>query len=135
MFSSCPEKTAGGALKSRDQVGVWVSSSGPGRWWRWLASGLPLSCVPHRDARLGVAPACPSLLHRPRPGLHCLPPGCGDVALLAPLGLLLLLHGRPPGTGQPGIKRDGHSEPERQWCAWVVGGKQRACSPTLNLMP
>ena len=29
--SSCPEKTAGGTLKSRGQVRVWVSSPGPGR--------------------------------------------------------------------------------------------------------
>lgn len=65
-FSSCPEKTAGGTLKSRGQVRVWVSS-GPGRWWGWLASGLPLSCISHRDARPGVAPACPSL--SPGPGL------------------------------------------------------------------
>lgn len=35
---------------------------------------------------------------RPWLGLHRLPSGCGDAALLSPLGLLFLLHGRSSGT-------------------------------------
>ena len=57
-------------------------------------------------SQLGVALGrVPSPRRRPRPGFHRLPQGCGDAALLSTLGLLLLLHGRPPGVGQPGIKR------------------------------
>lgn len=63
-------------------------------------------------ARTWCCVLCPLL--RPWSGFHRLPPGRGDAALLSALGLLLLLHGGPSGTGQPGIKR-GHSGVHVSW--------------------
>lgn len=53
-----------------------------------------------RQQAVLLCPCC-----RPRPGFHRLPAGRGDAALLPTVGLLLLPHGGPSGTGQPGTAR------------------------------